>query len=186
MRIFISGGCKNGKSCYAQRLAKAQQTGLLFYVATMKPADPEDDGRIARHMRDREGLGFITVEQYADIENVLVRSGPDGSYLLDSLTALLANEMFPSGGPVNECAADKIIYGLKQILSNINNIVVVSDFIYGGSMIYDRYTELYRESLAKIDRAAAGQCDVVLEAAYANVMVHKGGEAFHASFGAMR
>ena len=71
MRIFISGGCKNGKSYYAQRLAKAQCIGNgLYYIATMKPVDAEDDERIARHRRERDGFGFTTVEQPFDIENI--------------------------------------------------------------------------------------------------------------------
>ena len=34
MSTFISGGCKNGKSFYAQRIAKAAGTPL-YYVATI-------------------------------------------------------------------------------------------------------------------------------------------------------
>ena len=45
MNIFISGGCKNGKSMYAQKLAKemADARGrALYYIATMIPTDEED------------------------------------------------------------------------------------------------------------------------------------------------
>ncbi len=40
MNIFISGGCKNGKSFYTQRAAKemAEEKDLpLYYIATMIP-----------------------------------------------------------------------------------------------------------------------------------------------------
>ena len=62
MRIFISGGCKNGKSYYAQHLAKAQQTNFLYYIATMQPVDSEDDERIIRHKQERDDWGFTTIE----------------------------------------------------------------------------------------------------------------------------
>ena len=176
MRIFISGGCKNGKSYYAQHLAKVQNGESLYYVATMKSVDSEDDERIERHRRERDGWGFTTIEQAVDIEKILDKSGHDGSFLLDSVTALLANEMFLPGGDINENAAEKIINGLSQVINAVSDIVIVSDYIYSDACIYDMFTENYRKSLAEIDCALAKCCDVVLEVAYANVIVHKGGE----------
>ena len=178
MRIFISGGCKNGKSYYSQYLAKAQGASSLYYVATMRPVDGEDEKRIARHRDERDGWGFTTIEQPVDIEGILGKCNPEGSFLLDSLTALLANEMFLPDGSVNENAADKIIDGLRLILAEIGNIVLVSDYIYSDAMVYDSFTENYRMALAAIDREAARLCDTVLEAAYTNIVVHKAGAGF--------
>jgi len=182
MKIFISGGCKNGKSHYAQRLAQVQQPAKqadsLYYIATMKPLDTEDTQRIKKHRQDREGWGFATIEQPVDIEEILDKCNHNHSFILDSLTALLANEMFLPNNSVNEQAAGKIIRGLQKILDKINNIVIVSDFIYSDAFMYEPLTEKYRKSLAEIDRAAAGNCDAVLEIAYSNVIAHKGKELF--------
>ena len=186
MRIFISGGCKNGKSYHAQRLAKAQQTGAIYYIATMRPVDSEDDARIAKHRQEREGWGFAAIEQPVDIEKILDQCDHGGSFLLDSLTALLANEMFLPDGGVNGQAAGKITDALALLISRIENIVIVSDYIYSDAEFYDPITEKYRKSLAGIAREAARLCDVVLEVSYANVLVHKGGEAFNAVFQKMR
>ena len=44
MNVFISGGCKNGKSHHAQNIAKtmADEKNLpLYYLATMIPKDEE-------------------------------------------------------------------------------------------------------------------------------------------------
>lgn len=94
MNIFISGGCKNGKSYYAQHLAKRQAEGdrPLYYLATMEPADEEDQARILRHRREREGWGFTTLERGCDIGSL--DADFSGGFLLDSVTALLSNEMF--------------------------------------------------------------------------------------------
>jgi len=184
MKIFISGGCKNGKSGCAQKLARAQKPNFgsspdaLFYIATMRPVDSEDDERIARHRREREGWGFTTIEQPVDIEKILVKCGHESSFLLDSLTALLANEMFFPDGNVNENATEKIKDGLLRITGKIKNIVMVSDFIYSDAFLYDSFTEKYMRSLAEIDRVAARNCDVVLEAAYTSLTIHKGREMF--------
>ena len=184
MKIFISGGCKNGKSYYAQRLAMAQKMTdkrkrkALYYIATMKPLDGEDDERILRHQREREGWGFTTIEQPVDIEAILDKCDHNSSFLLDSLTALLANEMFLPGGCINEKAADKITDALRRITNNVKNIVIISDYIYSDAIVYDTLTEKYRKSLAEVDRAAAANCDVVLEAAFTNLIVQKGKELF--------
>ncbi|MCL1808871.1 MAG: bifunctional adenosylcobinamide kinase/adenosylcobinamide-phosphate guanylyltransferase [Clostridiales bacterium] len=180
MRVFISGGCKNGKSYYALRLAKAQHNGGgLFYVATMKPTDAEDRERIDRHRREREGWGFATVEQPTGIEGVLGKCSPGGSFLIDSVTALLFNEMFPVGG-TSGCGAispaEKTELGLLRVIDSIENIVIVSDYIYSDAMVYGDLTENYRKALAGIDCALAKRCDIVLEAAYSNLVVHKGKE----------
>ena len=174
LRVFISGGCKNGKSYYAQRLAKDVGLAPLYYIATMKPVDSEDDERIARHREERDGWGFTTVEQPVRIEDILDKCDPGGSFLLDSLTALLAGEMFPPDGSVDELAAGRIIKGMTRVIDEIENIVIVSDYIYSDAIIYDPLTEMYRKALADIDRAAAKRCDVVLDAAYAGITVHKG------------
>ena len=179
MRIFISGGCKNGKSYYAQRLAKAQQkSGALYYIATMMPVDAEDKARIVRHRAERAGMGFSTIEQPADIEDILHKCEADGSFLLDSLTALMMNEMFRADGSLNEKSAEKTLAGLEKVMSGLRDIVIVSDYIYSDALLYGPLIEEYRKSLAGLDRAAALFCDTVLEASYANLIAHKGGAEF--------
>jgi len=181
MKIFISGGCKNGKSYYAQGLAKYQQKNdsqSLYYIATMNAVDKEDDERIKRHQEERAGLGFTTIEQGNDIENILDACNHDGSFLLDSLTALLANEMFLPDGAVYLKVVEKITRGLQKVLAQIDNLVIVSDYIYGDAMQYDDLTEKYRKSLATLDCLAAKHCDVVLEVCYTQIIVHKGKELF--------
>ncbi len=186
MRILVSGGCKNGKSYYAQRLAKAQQTSSLYYIATMASIDSEDAERIKRHKQERLGWGFTTIEQPAGIEDILQKCASDGSFLLDSLTALLANEMFPPNNSINERAADKIMEGLSQVLSSTQNIVVVSDDIFSDAVIYDPFSESYRRFLADIDRGVGRICDAVLEISFTNMIVHKGSEAFDALYKKIR
>ena len=179
MRIFISGGCKNGKSYYAQRLAMAQKSGSgLYYVATMRPVDSEDEARIKRHREERHGWGFSTVEQPVDIGGILQKCDAGGSFLLDSLTALLFNEMVRAETSGFRYVAETTLSGLKQVLDNIGDIVIVSDYIYSDAMTFDPSTEEYRQTLAEIDCFTAKNCDAVLEIAYSNLFVHKGQAAF--------
>ena len=91
MSTFISGGCKNGKSFYAQRIARAAGKPL-YYVATMIPRDGEDRARVKRHQMERAGMGFETIERYTSVDTLqLPQKG--GTALLECLCNLTANEM---------------------------------------------------------------------------------------------
>jgi len=178
LKVFISGGCKSGKSLYAQRLSqKMQKPGApLYYLATMIPTDNEDDERIARHQKEREGCGFETVEVGCDITAAVKQCDKQGIFLLDSVTALLANEMFGPDGRVMPDAFIKVAAQLTEVLNSINDIVIVSDYIYSDAIVYDDLTEAYRRGLAYIDKQAARLCDVVLEFCGGNSIAHKGAE----------
>ena len=176
MRIFISGGCKNGKSTWAQKLAKKQQRegGRLYYLATMIPHDGEDRQRVARHRQEREGWGFETVEA-GKIDGLrLPQTDRNSSLLLDSVTALLANEMFREDGSVFPEAYHQVEQALRILFARFENIVAVSDGIYSDAFIYDELTERYRQGLAHLDRALAGVSDIVLEACFGKLIAHKG------------
>ena len=183
MKAFISGGCKNGKSHYAQelavRMARAQGRPL-YYLATMIPHDEEDRARIRRHLREREGLGFETVERGFDIcrclDETTVSGKPvrrDGIFLLDSVTALLANEMFPPGGDPDRNAPQRLAEELAAFAAAVSGVVFVSDYIYSDAFIYDELTESYRRGLAFIDRRLAAICEQVSEVSYGFVKQHK-------------
>ena len=172
MSTYISGGCKNGKSYYAQRVAKASGAPL-YYVATMIPHDEEDQARIRRHRYERAGWGFETLECGHDILVCLKNADPEGSFLLDSVTALLSNEMFTASG-MDEAAPVRIADALEEFVRRAPNTVLVSDFIFSDAMLYDEWTEAYRRGLAYIDRRLAAVCDNVIEVASGQFIVHKG------------
>jgi adenosylcobinamide kinase/adenosylcobinamide-phosphate guanylyltransferase len=175
MRVYVSGGCKNGKSFFAQRLARAMRKTGLYYIATMRPRDEEDLERIRRHRRERLGWGFETVEQPENISEILDKCDCGASFLIDSVTALLSNEMFPVGS-VNLGAADKIAGEFSRVLNRVRDIVIVSDYIFSDGARYGALTEEYRRALARVDRAAADACDAVVEIVFSRAAVHKGGE----------
>ena len=174
MNIFISGGCKNGKSDFAQKLAvKLADGGRLYYVATMTPYDDEDRARIKKHIENRAGLGFETLELGRDLMSRI--SDPDGVYLVDSVTALLLNELFPSSefacadpDGVNRCRDE-----LLALAKFARGVVFVSDYIYSDAARYDEFTENYRRSLASVDAALAKVCGTVIELCAGNVVYHK-------------
>jgi len=175
MRVFITGGCKNGKSTHAERIAvrQRQPDGQLYYIATMVPADAEDEARILRHQNQRAGLGFTTLETRNGIDRLTENLDMSASFLLDSVTALFGNEYFSIPDALDYQAADRVANQLCQLASKAQNIVLVSDYIYSDAFLYDDLTDSFQRGLAFIDRSLAAVCDVVLEVCFGSVIVHK-------------
>lgn len=176
MNYFISGGCKNGKSFHAQRVTKkmSEEKGLpLYYIATMIPIDKEDNIRINRHVSERAGWGFKTIEQPLDILGCLDQIDNKGVILFDSVTALLMNEMFPVGREPKLDVAERIAKELEEFCMRTDNTVFVSDYIYSDCNRFDDLTDKYREGLALLDKTLANACDRVVEVAYGFTKVHK-------------
>ncbi len=178
MNILISGGCKNGKTSFAQDIAvKLSGGGKRYYVATMIPYDDEDRARIARHIADRAEQGFQTLETGRVIAACLEGTDHDAVFLVDSLTALLVNEMFPDMhfGDADPQAAERCREGLLQVAKEAKHAVFVTDYLYSDAARYNAFTEEYRKNLALLDRALAAVCDTVIELCAGNVIFHKGG-----------
>ena len=123
--------------------------------------DDEDRARIERHRRERQGLGFRTIECGRDIDREI--EGREGVFLIDSVTALLSNEMFRNDGTVDAEASIRISERLSALVKNHDGLIFVSDSIYCDGGNYDELTKGYIEGLAIIDKALAKVCDSVIE-----------------------
>ncbi|MBR2310441.1 MAG: bifunctional adenosylcobinamide kinase/adenosylcobinamide-phosphate guanylyltransferase [Oscillospiraceae bacterium] len=177
MTYFISGGAKCGKSTLAQNLTVAlSEGGKRYYVATMISSGKEDDERIRRHIADRDGMGFETVECFQNILDCLETADADGAFLVDSVTALLQNALFPAekNYELDPEAAKRCCDELVEFAGKVRHAVFVSDYIYSDAEVYSETTERYRKCLAEIDRRLAKVSDTVVEVSAGRYTVHKG------------
>ena len=177
MNYFISGGAKNGKSTLAQDLTVAlAKGGKHYYVATMISTGGEDDDRIRRHIADRDGMGFETVECFRNIMDCLKIANKDGVFLVDSVTALIQNSLFPveKNYEMDVSAANRCADELVKFAGTVRHAVFVSDYIYSDAERYSESTEMYRKCLADIDRRLAKVCDTVIEVSAGQFVIHKG------------
>ena len=176
MTYFISGGAKNGKSTLAQDLTVAlSKGGKHYYVATMISTGAEDDDRIRRHIADRDGMGFETVECFRNIMDCLQTADKDGVFLVDSVTALIQNSLFPieKNYEMDLEAASRCADELVEFTHTVRHAVFVSDYIYSDAERYSESTEMYRKCLADIDRRLAKVCDTVIEVSAGQPIIHK-------------
>lgn len=177
MTYFISGGAKNGKSTLAQDLTVAlAKGGKHYYVATMISTGSEDDERIRRHIADRDGMGFETVECFRNIMDCLNIADKDGVFLVDSVTAQIQNSLFPveKNYEMDISAANRCADELVKFAGTVRHAVFVSDYIYSDAERYSESTEIYRKCLADIDRRLAKVCDTVIEVSTGQFAIHKG------------
>lgn len=178
MTIFISGGAKCGKSSLAQDLTVSLAgEGKRYYVATLIPTGQEDYARIRHHIADRDGMGFETVECSKNVMDCLACAEKSGAFLVDSVTSLLQNAMFPAENnyemdlaAAQRCAEELLVFG-----RTVGHAVFVSDYICSDSERYSESTERYRRCLAGIDRQLAAACDTVIEVSAGQYIIHKGG-----------
>ena len=176
MTYFLSGGSKSGKSMLAQNIAKSLPAPH-YYLATLRPTDEEDRAIVRRHLQERDGWGFETIECESGILSALTLAPQNGTFLLDSVTALLANEMFRADGSVDAAAGERLAGDLVRFAALASNVVFVADFVFSDGRDYGELTEIYKKALGHIGVKLAAACCNVAELSASIPVWYKGGWA---------
>ena len=167
MIVFVSGGAKNGKSGFAQNLAvKLAGEGKRYYVATMIPVDEEDYQRIRRHVADRAGLGFETIECSSNIDTVAGVLPEDGSavMLLECMSNLVANEMFGhSQAKSAEEVTAKLLKDIQHLASKLSQLVIITNNVSEDGTEYDSTTMAYIKAISDFNVRISEIADRVVE-----------------------
>ena len=172
MRALLIGGSTSGKSLYAQTLAREFAAGgPMYYFATMDPCDDEDQAHIRRHREERDGWGFATIEQARSVASA-AKQVRGGSVLLDSVTSLLTNEMFPGGVYCPE-AEERAWKGLHALMESAGSIVFVSDYLFSDAISYDETTCAFRRAQGHLHQRLAAACGLVVKVRYGILDVWK-------------
>ena len=162
MFTLVIGGAASGKSEYAEMLVLASPHRPRYYIATMEPFDEEGRARVAKHRRMRADKRFETVERYTGLSSLHL--GRRGAVLLECAGNLTANELYsPSGAGNAADALTAIVTGVEALLSQCDDLVVVSNEVFTGGNRYAEGTEDYLRLLAQVNRALARRADRVCE-----------------------
>lgn len=173
MFILVIGGAASGKSAYAEELILRCGEKKRTYIATMEPFDAECEARIAKHRILRQEKQFTTIECYTDLASVTLAE--KGAVLLECMSNLAANERYSPKG-AGEAALTAILTGVDALLSQCEDLVVVSNDVFGGGTQYAGDTLAYLKLLAEINRALAAKADAVCEVVSGVPVYYKGGE----------
>lgn len=95
MMILISGKNGSGKSAYAEKLAATMDLPK-YYIATMVSQNGENEERIEKHRRQREGMNYHTIEEPCFVSQAEVPA--ESLVLLEDVSNLLANMLFMKKG----------------------------------------------------------------------------------------
>ncbi|MDC7288361.1 bifunctional adenosylcobinamide kinase/adenosylcobinamide-phosphate guanylyltransferase [Blautia schinkii] len=172
MMVLVTGGSGSGKSAFAETRVLSFGDARRIYIATMFPFDLECRRRIDRHRRMRSGKGFETVERYTNLKDLVLPK--DSVVLLECMSNLAANEMFQDGG-AHEKTVDEILSGVREVLSQVKHLVIVTNEIFSDGELYEEETRTYQKYLGEINQALAVMADEVVEVVYGIPVYHKGG-----------
>lgn len=164
VRIAASEEPRSGK----QAAGNLSCPHKLWYIATMHydPADREIAERIKKHRLQRAGKGFETIEIEREIRRLTEKVKPGDTVLLEDLSNLLANELFPWDGeavPQEELREQVVQPLLEMSREGIGIIVVgnrISEDVHGE---YEAGTELFCHCFQLLQRELGTAADGVVE-----------------------
>ncbi len=155
---FILGGARSGKSTFAQQLAEARDTEVLF-VATAEAGDEDMAARIARHQAERPAH-WRTLEAPIDVAHTLTTVAPAPVVVLDCVTLWVTNLLLRPNADWAMAEAE-----LLQLLAwydvQSSELIVVSNEVGLGIIPADTLSRTFREWLGWFNQRLAARADAV-------------------------
>jgi adenosylcobinamide kinase / adenosylcobinamide-phosphate guanylyltransferase len=157
--IFITGGCRSGKSRYALHYANQHFSKKLF-LATSEALDEEMAQRIKNHKKVR-GPEWQTIEEPVDIVNKIKEDGSESEVILiDCLTLWLYNLLMRWDNDLRIIEeTEKLIEIIKQ---SPTSFILVSNEVGMGIVPADPLSRRYRDLLGIINQKIAEALDTVI------------------------
>ena len=186
MTALVLGPNGSGKSAYAETLAARFSTSFMYYIATMVPFGTEGQSRVEKHRKQREALGFITVEKSRFVSDISLES--DAVVLLEDVSNLLSNAMFDVGaisgdvrqaktgrGFITEGDFESVFCDITALCESCSTAVLVSIDGLIAMSNYDGETRTFIESLNRLNYMLADFADIVIEMRGGEPIIVKGG-----------
>ena len=174
MISVVIGKSNTGKSILAEKLALETGDDKVYYLATMNVMDDAGRERVAKHRKQREGKGFITIEKQKDIAGILDETG-DGSVstvLLECVANLVSNYIFDDPDfDIDNCDPDKACEDIsvktseeiKELSGKVHNLIIVTNEYDKDGEGYDDSTRFYVKTLSRTNELIRVYCDKVYD-----------------------
>ncbi len=153
---LVTGGCRSGKSRYAQALAESLRSSRVM-LATAEGLDDEMRDRIARHQADRR-QGWRTIEAPREIAPHLDQPGE--VVLVDCLTLWVSNLLCSEATDAEvEAAALELVEALK---ASSSPVVLVTNEVGLGIVPMNALARRFRDHSGFLAQRIAEVADRVV------------------------
>jgi adenosylcobinamide kinase/adenosylcobinamide-phosphate guanylyltransferase len=171
--IFITGGCRSGKSRFALDYAN-QHFSKRLYLATCEALDEEMAQRIEHHKKMR-GPEWQTIEEPITIVNEIREYGDKVEViLLDCITLWLSNLMIKWNSESR--IMDEVDRFIDVIKQSQTSLVIVSNEVGMGIVPADPLSRRFRDLSGMTNQRIAEVVDTVIYMVSGIPMFLKGGE----------
>lgn len=160
MKVLVTGGARSGKSTFAESLYDVDD---VTYVATYVKDfdDVEMNERVNKHIKQRnQNWNTIEVNTSLNVcsENVI----------MDCLSIFVSNVLFHYvndseyvSDETMEIITNHIEKELSYLISNCNNVVIVTNEVGMGIVPSNHISRVYRDILGRVNRFVADYVDDV-------------------------
>jgi adenosylcobinamide kinase/adenosylcobinamide-phosphate guanylyltransferase len=157
--IFVTGGCRSGKSQYALDYAN-RHFSKKIYLATCEALDDEMIQRVETHKRLR-GPEWLTIEEPAEIVDRIKQYSDNAEViLLDCLTLWLSNLLLRENNDL------KMMEEMKRLVHSLGerriSVIIVSNEVGMGIVPADPLSRRFRDLSGMANQKIAEVADVVV------------------------
>lgn len=163
--ILITGGCRSGKSAFAQTQAE-RLPGRRLYVATGTATDEEMRARIASHQQARRAGAWDLREEPLNLVQALHDSREYPVVLVDCLTFWIGNLMFAasrSGKELDETqAAQEARAVFDTCRSLASTVFFVTNEVGWGIVPDNALARRYRDLIGRCNQIFAAEAETAV------------------------
>ena len=165
MITYIYGGVSSGKSEYAEELI-SREFNKKIYLATMENAGAHAGKRVEKHLLQREGKGFFTIEEPRHIKDLNIDE--DDNILLEDLTNLLSNNLFNEAGLKNNFKeiTEEIFSDIITLKDKCNSVFIVGNDIFSTERNQSKELDIFIDCLYSLHTKIIEVSDRVIEVVY--------------------
>jgi adenosylcobinamide kinase/adenosylcobinamide-phosphate guanylyltransferase len=162
---LVTGGCRSGKSAYAQQLAESLPGGRA-YVATCPVTDDEMARRIDKHRQARSERQWETIEQPVDLESALGAAAGRDVVLVDCLTLWVNNLMYQAEQAGRQIDEEQVAARCGKVLGACRKrggcVIFVTNEVGMGIVPDNALARRYRDLVGRCNQTIAAGADAVV------------------------
>ncbi len=157
MKQLIIGGCRSGKSSYAEKCAIA--TGKkCIYIATAEALDSEMQARVQKHQEDRSDAWELCESPLQLAAAIRQYDNPEYCILLDCLTLWLSNCLLSDEVGLWSRERSDFFEALK---SNRSHLLMVGNEVGSGLVPMGKINRVFVDENGRLHQDLAEICDEV-------------------------